>query len=118
MMIGRWSLIKSPFLWLISVFYLVVFSLKTACENWAQLFIVHDLNMTDFAGDIKAVVISNRHISLCLYVIQDSSALKGVHIVCFIAVSFLSAFEAGGFISSFITGYLTDISVVNQVLIL
>lgn len=40
----------SPYLWLLSVSYLVVFGVKTACTDWGQLFLVQDRGQSMLTG--------------------------------------------------------------------
>ncbi|XP_060902186.1 glucose-6-phosphate exchanger SLC37A4a [Labrus mixtus] len=40
----------SPYLWLLSVSYLVVFGVKTACTDWGQLFLVQDKGQSTLMG--------------------------------------------------------------------
>ncbi|KAJ8280904.1 hypothetical protein GJAV_G00060800 [Gymnothorax javanicus] len=40
----------SPYLWVLSVGYLVVFGAKTACTDWAQLFLIQDKGQTALMG--------------------------------------------------------------------
>lgn len=40
----------SPYLWLLSVSYLVVFGVKTACTDWAQLFLIQDKGQSTLMG--------------------------------------------------------------------
>ncbi|KAM3874982.1 glucose-6-phosphate exchanger SLC37A4a [Diretmus argenteus] len=40
----------SPYLWLLSVAYLVVFGVKTACTDWGQLFLIQDKGQSTIMG--------------------------------------------------------------------
>ncbi|KAM6946352.1 glucose-6-phosphate exchanger SLC37A4a [Aplochiton taeniatus] len=40
----------SPYLWLLSAGYLVVFGVKTACTDWGQLFLIQDKGQTTLIG--------------------------------------------------------------------
>lgn len=40
----------SPYLWLLSVSYLVVFGVKTACSDWGQLFLIQDKGQSTLMG--------------------------------------------------------------------
>lgn len=44
------DLIKSPFLWLLSIGYLIVFASKTAACDWGQLFIIQELGGSQYQG--------------------------------------------------------------------
>lgn len=40
----------SPYLWLLSLSYLVVFGVKTVCTDWGQLFLFQDKGQTMLTG--------------------------------------------------------------------
>lgn len=40
----------SPYLWLLSMSYLVVFGVKTACTDWGQLFLIQDKGQSALMG--------------------------------------------------------------------
>uniref|UniRef100_UPI0037E8466E glucose-6-phosphate exchanger SLC37A4a n=1 Tax=Semicossyphus pulcher TaxID=241346 RepID=UPI0037E8466E len=40
----------SPYLWLLSVSYLIVFGVKTACTDWGQLFLIQDKGQSALIG--------------------------------------------------------------------
>lgn len=40
----------SPYLWLLSISYLVVFGVKTACTDWGQLFLIQDKGQSTLMG--------------------------------------------------------------------
>ncbi|XP_057373554.1 glucose-6-phosphate exchanger SLC37A4-like [Daphnia carinata] len=44
------NLIQSPFLWLVSAVYLVVFAAKTSVTEWGQLYLIEDLGHSAFTG--------------------------------------------------------------------
>lgn len=44
------DLIKSPFLWVVSVVYLVVFAAKTSVTEWGQMYLIEDLGHSAFTG--------------------------------------------------------------------
>lgn len=44
------SLIRSPFLWLVSVAYLVVFCAKTSAVDWGQLYLIEDRKQSQYAA--------------------------------------------------------------------
>ena len=44
------DLIQSPFLWIVSFCYMVVFAAKTSVTDWGQMFIIEDLGHTSFVG--------------------------------------------------------------------
>lgn len=45
-----WDLVVSPFLWLVSFSYLVVFCAKTSAVDWGQLYVMEDLGHSQYAG--------------------------------------------------------------------
>ena len=67
------DLIKSPFLLLVSVCYLVVFAAKTCVCDWGQMLLIEDLGHSQF-----------------------------------VASSFISTIETGGFCGGVAAGYFTD----------
>ncbi len=44
------DLVRSPFLWLVSVAYLIVFAAKTSVTEWGQMFLIEDLGHSAFTG--------------------------------------------------------------------
>ena len=42
----------SPYLWLLSGAYLVVFGVKTACTDWGQLFLIQDKGQSPLMGRV------------------------------------------------------------------
>ncbi|KAK2146144.1 hypothetical protein LSH36_629g01017 [Paralvinella palmiformis] len=48
---GTWQdMLKSPFMWLISTSYLVVYMTRTAALDWAQLFLIQEAGQSEFTG--------------------------------------------------------------------
>jgi len=48
---GTWhDMLRSPFMWLISLSYLMVFLGRTATLDWAQLYLVQDLGHNQYVG--------------------------------------------------------------------
>lgn len=45
-----WDLVTSPFLWLVSFSYLVVFCAKTSAVDWGQLYLMEDLKHSQYYG--------------------------------------------------------------------
>ncbi|KAL1469103.1 hypothetical protein MTO96_004830 [Rhipicephalus appendiculatus] len=45
-----WDLVASPFLWLVSFSYLIVFCAKTSAVDWGQLYVMEDLGHSQYAG--------------------------------------------------------------------
>uniref|UniRef100_A0A8C6U749 Solute carrier family 37 member 4a n=2 Tax=Neogobius melanostomus TaxID=47308 RepID=A0A8C6U749_9GOBI len=43
----------SPYLWLLSVSYLVVFGVKTACSDWGQLFLIQDKDSSSYISALE-----------------------------------------------------------------
>lgn len=42
----------SPYLWILSFGYLVVFGVKTACTDWGQLFLIQDKGQSALMGTV------------------------------------------------------------------
>ena len=55
------DLIRSPFLWLVGVAFLVVFAAKTSVTEWGQMFIIEELGHSPFVGiySLKRVKLTN-----------------------------------------------------------
>lgn len=89
----------SPYLWLLSVSYLVVFGVKTVCTDWGQLFLIQDKGHSTLTGILWKLLI------FCCF-------LKNVflRITCFFFVgsSYISALEVGGLLGSLAAGFLSD----------
>jgi len=48
---GTWQdMLRSPFMWLISVSYFLVFLGRTATLDWAQLYLIQDLGHNQYVG--------------------------------------------------------------------
>ena len=43
-------LVTSPFLWLVSFGYFIVFAAKTSVTEWGQMFLIEDLGHSPFVG--------------------------------------------------------------------
>lgn len=50
----------SPYLWLLSLSYLVVFGVKTVCTDWGQLFLFQDKGQSMLTGMEKASFMKSR----------------------------------------------------------
>lgn len=44
------ELLLSPYLWVLSTGYLVVFGVKTCCTDWGQLFLIQERGQSTFVG--------------------------------------------------------------------
>uniref|UniRef100_T1JBE0 Major facilitator superfamily (MFS) profile domain-containing protein n=1 Tax=Strigamia maritima TaxID=126957 RepID=T1JBE0_STRMM len=44
------DIIKSPFLWLLSICYMVVYCVKTSAVDWGQMYLHDDLNQSQYVG--------------------------------------------------------------------
>lgn len=44
------DLTRSPFLWLVSIAYLVVFAAKTSVTEWGQMYLIEDLGHSAFTS--------------------------------------------------------------------
>eukprot|EP00914_Ancora_sagittata_P000335 GHVO01000946.1.p1 GENE.GHVO01000946.1~~GHVO01000946.1.p1 ORF type:complete len:417 (+),score=18.11 GHVO01000946.1:1-1251(+) len=50
---GTWQeMIKSPFMWVMCVSYLVVFLARTAALDWGQLYLIQELNQSEYIGSL------------------------------------------------------------------
>lgn len=48
---SNWKdLTRSPFLWLVSIAYLVVFAAKTSVTEWGQMYLIEDLGHSAFTS--------------------------------------------------------------------
>lgn len=45
------SLIRSPFLWLVSMAYLIVFCAKTSAVDWGQLYLIEDRKQSQYSAN-------------------------------------------------------------------
>ncbi|KAK1800736.1 hypothetical protein P4O66_005934, partial [Electrophorus voltai] len=75
----------SPYLWVLSFAYLVVFGVKIACTDWGQLFLMQEKGQSAMMGDLVSV-----------------------------GSSYMSALELGGFAGSIVAGFLSDRAVARQ----
>ncbi|XP_030008782.1 glucose-6-phosphate exchanger SLC37A4a isoform X3 [Sphaeramia orbicularis] len=68
----------SPYLWLLSVSYLVVFGVKTACSDWGQLFLIQDKGQSTLMGSsyISALEVGGLLGSLAAGYISDKAVAK------------------------------------------
>ncbi|KAK7882922.1 hypothetical protein WMY93_029096 [Mugilogobius chulae] len=68
----------SPYLWLVSVAYLVVFGVKTACSDWGQLFLIQDKGQSTLMGSsyISALEVGGLLGSLAAGYISDKAVAK------------------------------------------
>ncbi|MED6263002.1 hypothetical protein CHARACLAT_000002 [Characodon lateralis] len=80
----------SPYLWLLSVSYLVVFGVKTACTDWGQLFLIQDKGQSTLMGT------------------EDKWGRQTP------PGSYMSALEVGGLLGSLAAGYISDKAVAKQ----
>lgn len=46
----------SPYLWLLSFSYLVVFGVKTACTDWGQLFLIQEKGQSALMGTVDGFI--------------------------------------------------------------
>lgn len=89
----------SPFLWVLSLCYLVVFGVKTAATDWGQLFLMQEKGQTALMGrqwkDCSRLTFSlSRHVETLAAIFTGST--------------YMSALEVGGFVGSLASGFLTD----------
>ncbi|AWO99420.1 putative glucose-6-phosphate translocase [Scophthalmus maximus] len=94
----------SPYLWLLSVSYLVVFGVKTACTDWAQLFLIQDKGQSALMGSsyMSALEVGGLCGSLAAGYLSDRAVAKqGMRthgnprhfiLICMMAGMFVSMF--------------------------
>ena len=51
------DLIRSPFLWIVSLAYLVVFAAKTSVTEWGQMYLIEDLGHTVYTGKFCRILL-------------------------------------------------------------
>ncbi|KAL3057181.1 hypothetical protein OYC64_007624 [Pagothenia borchgrevinki] len=68
----------SPYLWLLSMSYLVVFGVKTACTDWGQLFLIQDKGQSTLMGSsyMSALEVGGLLGSLAVGYISDKAVAK------------------------------------------
>ena len=88
----------SPYLWLLSLSYLVVFGVKTACTDWGQLFLIQDKGQSTLMGMEEE--------EMCSVTLSD--CFLWVTIFFFVGSSYMSALEVGGLLGSLAAGYFSD----------
>ncbi|XP_073339020.1 glucose-6-phosphate exchanger SLC37A4a isoform X2 [Pagrus major] len=68
----------SPYLWLLSVSYLVVFGVKTACTDWGQLFLIQDKGHSTLVGSsyMSALEVGGLLGSLAAGFLSDKAVAK------------------------------------------
>lgn len=47
------ELLLSPYLWVLSTGYLVVFGVKTCCTDWGQFFLIQEKGQSALVGKIS-----------------------------------------------------------------
>lgn len=94
----------SPYLWLLSGSYLVVFGVKTACTDWGQLFLIQDKGHSTLTGSsyISALEVGGLMGSLAAGFLTDKAVAKqGIKIygnprhfllICMMAGMYVSMF--------------------------
>ncbi|XP_026152714.1 glucose-6-phosphate exchanger SLC37A4a [Mastacembelus armatus] len=68
----------SPYLWLLSVSYLVVFGVKTVCTDWGQLFLIQDMGQSTLMGSsyMSALEVGGLLGSLAAGYLSDKAVAK------------------------------------------
>ncbi|KAF7219218.1 glucose-6-phosphate exchanger SLC37A4a [Nothobranchius furzeri] len=68
----------SPYLWLLSMSYLVVFGVKTACTDWGQLFLIQDKGQSTLMGSsyMSALEVGGLLGSLAAGYLSDKAVAK------------------------------------------
>lgn len=51
------ELLLSPYLWVLSTGYLVVFGVKTCCTDWGQLFLIQERGQSVLVGKMRSCII-------------------------------------------------------------
>lgn len=51
------ELLLSPYLWVLSTGYLVVFGVKTCCTDWGQLFLIQERGQSMLVGKMQNCII-------------------------------------------------------------
>lgn len=98
--------LTSPFLWVLSLSYLVVFGVKTAATDWGQLFLMQEKGQTVLMGVYRHYEL---HFNDCsLSQVCQGSLLCVCGCVLSIGSTYMSALEVGGFVGSLAAGFLTD----------
>ena len=52
------ELLLSPYLWVLSTGYLVVFGVKTCCTDWGQLFLIQERGQSMLVGKMQSCVLA------------------------------------------------------------
>ena len=85
---GTWQdLIRSRFMWLLCCGYAVVYMIRTATQDWSQLYLIHDCKQSQFVGKAD-------------YFSFDFTS-RGVGYDLFMGSIFLSYLETGGIFNLF-----------------
>lgn len=50
------ELLLSPYLWVLSTGYLVVFGVKTCCTDWGQLFLIQERGQSMLVGKMQSSI--------------------------------------------------------------
>lgn len=51
------ELLLSPYLWVLSTGYLVVFGVKTCCTDWGQFFLIQEKGQSALVGKISVGIV-------------------------------------------------------------
>ncbi|XP_017275612.1 glucose-6-phosphate exchanger SLC37A4a isoform X2 [Kryptolebias marmoratus] len=95
----------SPYLWLLSVSYLVVFGVKTACTDWGQLFLIQDKGQSTLMGSsyMSALEVGGLLGSLAAGYLSDKAvARQGMRLHGNPRHSILITMMAGMFVSMYV----------------
>jgi len=69
----------SPYLWLLSCAFLVVFGVKTACTDWGQLFLIQDKGQSTLMGRVrKGLCMHMMHMMYIQYIPSYGNRLQVV----------------------------------------
>ncbi|XP_045137855.1 glucose-6-phosphate exchanger SLC37A4-like [Portunus trituberculatus] len=111
------DLVQSPFLWLVSVCYLVVFMAKTAISEWGQVFVMNELGRSQMEASsfVSAMETGGFFGGILAGVLTDRIASKvkvQANVRLLVAAAFISMCCAGLYVLTFV---LTSAS--SQVLV-
>ncbi|ELK12055.1 Glucose-6-phosphate translocase [Pteropus alecto] len=120
------ELLLSPYLWILSTGYLVVFGVKTCCTDWGQFFLIQEKGQSALVGSLKEEsTLQELLLSPYLWILSTGYLVVfGVKTCCtdwgqffliqekgqsaLVGSSYMSALEVGGLVGSIAAGYLSD----------
>lgn len=78
------DVLTSPFLWLMSLGYFVVFCAKTSTIDWGQLYLMKDLKRSQFAGTYTCVYFLRCQCYCCITSVSGTSLGKEISLQVFL----------------------------------